>query len=169
MKEELVRAQENYKKAVDQKRKEQPTFHPGDSVWLLRKNIRTKRPSGKLDYKKIGPFKISKQINPVSYQLQLPPTLRIHDVFHVSLLEPHTPSTIPGRETPPAPPIDIQGTPEFEVSQILDSRLTKKGKKHYLVSWKGYGPSEATWEPEENLVHYARRLQEFRQRHPHKP
>ena len=37
----------------------------------------------------IGPFPVNKKINPVAFQLTLPPELsRIHDVFHVSQLKP---------------------------------------------------------------------------------
>jgi len=34
-----------------------------------------------------GPFKILERIGPVPYQLVLPPTMKIHDVFHVSLIK----------------------------------------------------------------------------------
>ena len=39
---------------------------------------------------------------------------------------------------------------EFQVDRILDKR-TKNGKTEYLLSWKGYGPEENTWEPKANL------------------
>lgn len=166
--EELKKAQEDYKRFADRKRKEQPAFRIGDLVWLARKNIRTTRPSDKLDYKKIGPFKIVKQVNPVTYQLRLPSTLKIHDVFHVSLLEPHNTSTIPNRTRTPSPPIIVNGVPEYEVSRILDSRLVRRNVR-YLVEWKGYNKSESTWEPRENLAHCEKLLQEFHERYPSKP
>ena len=39
---------------------------------------------------------------------------------------------------------------EFQVDRLLDKR-TKNGKIEYLLSWKGYGPEENTWEPKANL------------------
>ena len=34
-----------------------------------------------------GPFKILERIGPVDYRLALPPTMKVHDVFHVSFLK----------------------------------------------------------------------------------
>merc|ERR1711997_1345732 len=39
---------------------------------------------------------------------------------------------------------------EFVVDRILDKRL-KNGKTEYLISWKGFGPEENTWEPKGNM------------------
>ena len=57
-------------------------------VYLLRKNIKTTRPSNKLDHTKLGPYKIKKKLGPVTFELQVPKGIRIHLVFHISLLEP---------------------------------------------------------------------------------
>ena len=56
-------------------------------VYLLKKNIKTKRPSNKLDYIKLKPFKIKDKLELVIFQLNLLEEMRIHLVFHVSLLE----------------------------------------------------------------------------------
>ena len=69
-------------------RVEGPTFKEGDKVYLLRKNIKTKRPSNKLDFKKLGPFKVAKRIGTLNYELDLPQGMKIHPVFHILLLEP---------------------------------------------------------------------------------
>jgi hypothetical protein len=55
---QLYEVQERYKDYADCNRKLHPNFHIGDHVWLLRQNILTKRPSKKLDYQRLGPFKI---------------------------------------------------------------------------------------------------------------
>lgn len=103
--------------------------------------------SRKLAAKWIGPFPIVKAVSPVAFQLALPDNLkRLHDVFHVSLLKLYE-----GKAPPPRPPV-FQSTEdqEFEVAKILASRIVR-GKKQYLVQWKGYGTWDNTWEPVENL------------------
>jgi hypothetical protein len=59
----------------------------GDLIYLLRRNIKITRPSDKLDYKKIGPFKIKRNIKNISFELHLLTTIRIHSVFYISMLE----------------------------------------------------------------------------------
>jgi hypothetical protein len=64
-----------------------PSLFSGDIVYLLRKNVKTKRLSSKLDHKKLGPFKIKRKTGPINYELNLPSIMRIYPVFHISLLE----------------------------------------------------------------------------------
>ena len=56
-------------------------------VYLITKNIITKKPNKKLDYKYLGPYKVTKKISKNNYQLDLPPKVRIHLIFYISLLE----------------------------------------------------------------------------------
>jgi hypothetical protein len=65
-----------------------PRLREGDIIYLLRHNIKTTRLNNKLNSKKIDSFKIKRNIRDISFKLQLPPIIRIHLVFHVSLLEP---------------------------------------------------------------------------------
>ena len=67
LQEDLIFLQERMKKYYDKKRVEGPTLQKGDKVYLLRKNLKTKRPSNKLDFKKLGPFKVEKVILKVNY------------------------------------------------------------------------------------------------------
>jgi hypothetical protein len=57
---------------------------------------------------------------------------------------------------------------EYEVDQILDSRWHRRHLQ-YLVLWRGYPMSEATWEPSENLQNAPEVVQDFHHRYPHKP
>ena len=56
-------------------------------VYLATKNIIIKKPSKKLDYKYLGPYKVTKRISENNYQLDLPPKVRIYLIFYISLLE----------------------------------------------------------------------------------
>jgi hypothetical protein len=71
-------------------------------VWLQRKYVKTTRPSNKLDFKLIGPYSILEKIGSKAYKLDLPPSVKIHPVFHISLLEPTTNrnTPIPGHLQP---------------------------------------------------------------------
>ena len=89
LKNEMVAAQLRQKKYYDLHRKPNPNLQSGDMVWLLPRNINTTRPSKKLDYKKIGPFKISAKIGTRAYKLALPPSMAIHNTFHICLVEPY--------------------------------------------------------------------------------
>ena len=57
-----------------------------DKIWLEGKNLKLCYPSKKLAPRREEPFKITQVISPVAYKLQPPPTWKIHDVFHASLL-----------------------------------------------------------------------------------
>jgi hypothetical protein len=85
-------------KYFDERRLKGPTLKEGDKVFLLRKHFTTKgRPSKKLDHVKIGPLEVIEVLgkgtrDPVNYRLKLPKNMRMHPVFHISLLEPAPPN-----------------------------------------------------------------------------
>jgi hypothetical protein len=95
-------------------------------VWLNARSIRTNRPSRELDNKRYGPFPIVKEVGKYAYQLELPSTMDIHTVFHVSLLEPIRNDPLPGQLPPPPEPIIVEGKPEYEVQDVLDSRIFRR-------------------------------------------
>jgi hypothetical protein len=57
-------------------------------VYLLIKNLKTKRLSQKLDYKKVGLFRIRRVKELVNFKLDLPKSTRIYSVFYILLLKP---------------------------------------------------------------------------------
>ena len=82
----MARSQEKYTKAADRSQKSvEDKYRVSDKVWLLTKNIKTERPSKKLDHKMVSPFKIKALVGS-SCQLELFTSMKIHDVFHPSLL-----------------------------------------------------------------------------------
>jgi hypothetical protein len=101
----------------------------------------------------------------VAFQLQLPPTWKIHNVFHTSLLLSYR-ETAEHRPNYSDPPGNlIGGEEEFELDQILSHRGAQ-GRRQYLVSWKGYSTAENTLEPEGNLKHTQTILRAYKLRHP---
>jgi hypothetical protein len=106
------------------------TFKGGDKVYLLRRNIKSDKPTKKLDAVKLGPFKILRKKGPVNYELELPKKMRIHPVFYVSLLEPATPDAALQQDVRNIDP-EIQ-EPIYLVKRILRER-TVRGQQQYLV------------------------------------
>ncbi len=135
-------------------------------MWLSTKILATARPSKKLDKKFVGPFTVLDKIGSQAYRLDLPKHMgRIHNVFHVSLLELHKDS---GREQPgDTPALHVKGEDEYKVEKILDSKHIRN-KLVYLVRWVGYSEEENTWEPPANLMHADDTIAEFHWDHPEK-
>jgi transposase InsO family protein len=161
----LKESQERMKRFADSQRRQSNPFTLGTKVWLRRLNMKTTRPCSKLDYKRIGPYVVKRQVNPVAFELDLPASFKIHPVFHVSQLDPVFESSIPNRTNRPPPPIEIQGEQEYEVERVLDTR-TYRRQKQYLVHWRGYPEAEATWEPACNLRNSQDLVAEYVSRNP---
>jgi hypothetical protein len=84
----IDKAHQAQKRAYDRWKNDAPQLHPGDRVWLETTHLSTDRPSPKLDWKRIGPLKVLEWLGPLTYQVEVPPTYKIHNVFHISLLTP---------------------------------------------------------------------------------
>ena len=67
---------------------------PKDKVFLLRKNIKTTKLNNKLDYTKLGLFKIRKILGLVNYKLDLLIKMRIYLSFYILVLELVNPETL---------------------------------------------------------------------------
>ena len=97
----------------------------------------------------------------------------VHPVFHVSQLEPHKPSAIPNREIEPPSPVEIDNEQEYEISEVLDSKVDNrlKCKLRYLVAWKGYESTDdsATWISADLLPHAQDAISDFHRAYPDRP
>ena len=80
--------QERMKRYYNLKVSEGLNLKGGDKVWLLYKNILSRQPSKKLDYVKLGLFKIKKKITEVNYKLNLLAKIKIYPVQYIAMLEP---------------------------------------------------------------------------------
>ena len=98
----------------------------------------------------------------------------MHLVFHVSQLEPAIPNTILNCVQPPPPPVEIEGEPEYEIAEILDSKVDQHHcncKLLYLVCWLSYeGTDEETsWLLATELGHASDLISDFHSQYPSKP
>ena len=149
----IVRMQQRFTVYQNSKRKTMPQLKEGDKIYLLTKNLKTKKASKKLDHVKVGSFFIKKQKGSVNYELNLPSNTKIHPIFHVSLLESADSETFIQNTFH----FQYENDDEYEVERIL----AREGQK-YLIRWKGYSTSKNTWEPIENLVNCQHLLRQFR-------
>lgn len=167
---EVKASMEYHQKAEKEVRKE---FKVGDKVWLVTTNIQTKRPMKKLDNKKAGPFPISEKISSHAYRLELPKTMRIHNVFHVSLLSAvKEDSDFHRKQARPPPIITEEGEEEYKVEKIVTWEYVNKGKKkglYYQVRWEGYGQEEDTLERAGKIAELADVMESFLKEHPNAP
>ena len=150
-------AQQRYKEYADKKRAE-VQYAVGELVMLSTVNLSMKlQGTSKFLPRFIGPFKIIERIGAVAYRLELPPVLKIHNVFHVSLLKRYKPG---GRKAPPPLPTLVDGVPEYEVESITKHR--RRGKTmRYRVKWLGYGDEHNSWEPESCVRNCPERINEY--------
>jgi hypothetical protein len=149
-------------------------FKVGDKAFVKAKFFRTTWPSKKLSKEYLGPFDIISQVGPLSWTLCLPTRMHaVHPVFHVSMLEPSTPNSIPNCIQPPPPLVIIDEEPEYKISEILNSKLDKwqACKLLYLVRWSGYeGTNEETsWILANELGHASEIISKFHLHYPNKP
>jgi hypothetical protein len=170
----IAEAQKRYQTSADARRKEAPDIKIGDHVFVLAKYISTTRPSKKLSEKYLGPYEVIGKPGSLSYLVSLPQRMRtIHPVFHVSMLEPSTPNSIPGRTNSPPPPVEIDGELEYEVEEILDSKLDRRKRiqLQYFVQWSGYEgqPDEFSWLDASDLENSSELVADFHAKYPDKP
>jgi hypothetical protein len=141
----IAAAQERQEKYANQARQVAEQFRIGDKVWLRLRNVKTDRPSKKLDWLN-AKYKVLDLVGSHACKLNTPPG--IHPVFHVSLLKRAADDPLPSQQQddtqPPAIVAEDSGEQEWFVEEILQAR--KKGRGfQVLVKWVGY--VKPTWEP----------------------
>ena len=167
LQEEMTLAQAEMEEQANRHRTPAPRYEVGDKVWLSTENIRTQRPSRKLDHRQMGRYEIIRKVGPTSYELRLPETLRIHPVFHASLLRLDPDDPLPNQVIPPAPPVIVDGEEEWEVEEILDSRW-HYGRLQYRIQWVN-GEPDLEWYNAHGFNNAPELTAAFHERYPNKP
>jgi hypothetical protein len=129
--------------AVANRDRRDVTYSVGDRVLLHAKNIDYNTADGRRQTRKLlprylGPFRVVQVVSPVAYRLRLPPQIKMHDVFHVSMLQPYTDprAAFPDRVSLPPPTILPDGSEGAQVEKILAHKRVGRVDK-YLVLWLG--------------------------------
>ena len=165
----IAQAQDRQRDNADRRRRDH-TFKVGDQVMLNAEDItipadRT-RPSRKLLARFIGPYTIIAQHSPVSFALELPRHLHIHNVFHVDRFQHYHPSPESlGQRRPQRPgPIMVHDHEEFTVKEILQYRYSNR-QHQFLILWDEHPREDATWEPLSNLTNCRNLVTKFKKAH----
>ena len=112
-----------FERYINKRRKEDSQLKEGDKVYILIKNLTTKRLNKKLNHMKVGPFFIKAVKGPVNYELNLLKNTHIHSVIHINVLESVDSNTYIQKNF-----YYENSEEEYAVKDILE----KKGQK-YLV------------------------------------
>ena len=72
-----------------------------------------------------------------SYRVELLESIKVHSVFSLDKLRKAATDPLPGQKNVPPLPIQVNGDNEWEVNEILASKLVGKTLK-YCVCWIGY-------------------------------
>lgn len=155
LKENMTLTQQRMKKYADTHRSERQ-FDVGDWVFIKMQpfkvgNTMLKRRT-KLSVKYFGPFQVRARVGEVAYQLDLPPSTKMHNVFHVSLLKKKLKTRF--NPIPKMPKLNSDGVPQTYPIAILGTRHARDRNRtveEALVQWQGLPPEMATWEQRETI------------------
>ena len=124
-------------------------------------------PIHKLRAKCFGPFKVIEVLSLVTYRLALPPSWKIHNAFHTTVLHPYKETKFHGPNFTEPPPDLVQGQEEWEVDNVLASRRSGRKKTlQYLIRWRSFSEAHNSWEPKENLDNAAQLVKDFYDKNP---
>jgi hypothetical protein len=174
---ELVQARGSIDKARAQavvqanKHRREVQYEVGDEVLLSTAHLKLAGASRKFAARWVGPFPVKQLVGPVAVELDLPKSIKLHPVVHVSQVKPWQAEPRWGERNPPPPPIiDADGETSYLVESILKHRVVRQGKSRrpgyqYLVKWEGYPVWDCTWEPESQFPVNNGPLQEYKLKH----
>jgi len=104
----MAEAQQRFQMAADTCCMPPLDFTLGEHAYVKEKYFCTQRPTKKLAEKYLSPYELIAQVETHSFTLRLLEELRsVHPVFHISMLELHTLSSIPNHTKLPPVPVAI--------------------------------------------------------------
>ena len=162
--EQFDRTKINQKKYINKHRKKAPNYEVKDNVWLSTKNLKTARPSKKLDDKLIGPFRVL-HVKNNNVKLKLSKSMKIHDNFHVFLFQKDSIDPLSKQIQTSPPSIIINKKKKWESDDILDFRKFERNKKfQYRASWIKH-PSDKKWYDVLDFINAKEIVNDFHQRY----
>jgi hypothetical protein len=165
-KKHMKKSQQNHVTYVNRHRISTSDYQMKNQVWLSTKNIQIDRSSRKLDHKMIKSFKILKKRDN-SYKLDLSNEMNIHSIFHISLLRKNSQNLILDQIISSSSSIIIDDEKEFDVEDIIDSRLIKRAlnkRLQYKIRWIEHS-SNRKWYSIENFENAKEILTDYHQRY----
>ncbi|KHJ33770.1 hypothetical protein EV44_g3806 [Erysiphe necator] len=162
--ESLKRTQERMVKQANKHRGE-PDFGIGDKVFIVKKSwSSTDRPSDKLDFPLTRLSYKIKAMREYSYELGLPENWRMSRLFYADRLRKDSNKPLPGQEYERLNPDIVDGEEEWEVENILSSRIYY-GKLHYMVQWRGWD-TDSEYCNAHNFINAPFKIREFHEQNP---
>ena len=151
----------------------QRIFTERDQVWLKEVHLCTDWLSKKLDHCRLSPFSICQKISDQVYWLSLLKIMKVHSVFHVSLLKSYQVNELSDRVQASSSSVTVitekEETEKYEVKAILRMRLFYRNLQ-YLIWWKEYtDPDSVQWCSTENVENTAELMNQFHQNHSDMP
>jgi hypothetical protein len=147
----MSEAQDRMKSYYDKNRKQQE-FEVGQLVLLDGKNLDIRHKgfasSSKLAPRFVGPYPIVKKVHHDSYEIAMSKDLRIHPVFHTSLLKLYQKDDSRQQQ---APKVLLADGTEGQLVQAVIGHRKRQGQDWYKIHWLGETRRQATWEPVDNL------------------
>ena len=108
---------------TNKRRDRESTFKEKNKAYLLRRNIKTKRSSNKLNHMKLKSYKILEIKESINYKLDLSASMKIHLIFHICLLKSVNANTLIQTKSSE---IDSESqNVEYEVEDILNQQNIK--------------------------------------------
>ena len=112
-----------FERYINKKRKKGSQLKERDKIYLLTKNLTTKKLNKKLNHTKVGSFFIKAVKGSVNYELNLFKNTRIHSIFHINLLKPADSST----------PIQKEFHYENSEEEYTVKKILKRKDQSYLI------------------------------------